>query len=457
MSTTDSSRRSIALPHAREAELAVIGTILTSPTSVFEVSGSLRSDRFFVDLHRDIIQAISDLVQEQSLPDMVKVGEKLRQTMPNFELVGYEGLKEFLTYSTDPANLQSYLEDISRYWEIREMVQVFADLSYRGRDVASADVPAFMAEVEEKMNKLQESRSVGGLRPASEILKETVAQLEKLVDDPDSMQGTTSGFSDLDKVTAGWHEGELIILAARPAMGKTALALNFAANAAIKAQKVVAFFSLEMPSSQLMQRLLAMTASIEGHKFRSGAMDSRDFSRLYEAVQHYNIDRIQFDDTGGINVLDLATRCRKLKREKRALDLIIIDYLQLMTGGPSINSKGSRELEIAFISRSLKSLAKELKCPIIALSQLNRALENRPDKRPKVSDLRESGSIEQDADLVLFVYRDEVYHKDSPDKGVAEVIIGKNRHGSLDTIKVAFDGRYTRFHSLAPNYVKSPS
>jgi replicative DNA helicase len=240
-------------------------------------------------------------------------------------------------------------------------------------------------------------------------------------------------------------------------MGKTALALNFAANAAIRSNKVVAFFSLEMPSSQLMQRLLSMASSIEGHKFRSGEMNERDFGKLYEAVREYNTDRIQFDDTGGINVLDLATRCRKLKREKKALDLIIIDYLQLMTGGPSINSKGSRELEIAFISRSLKSLAKELKCPIIALSQLNRALENRPDKRPKVSDLRESGSIEQDADLVLFVYRDEVYHKDSQDKGIAEVIIGKNRHGSLDTIKVAFDGRYTRFHSLAPGYVKSPS
>jgi replicative DNA helicase len=447
---TETVRKNLALPHSREAELAIIGSVLVSPSSIFESVETLRPEYFYHDTHREIVAAIVDLARDQVPPDLPAVAERLRKTMPTFELVGYEGLKEFLSYSSDPANIPSYIESVKHYWELREMVQVFGDIAVRGRNVPEADVPLFLSEIEEKMMKLQESRNVGGLVSASEVVRATVGQLERLLDDPTAMQGVPSGFTKLDEVTSGWQAGDLVILGARPAMGKTAFALNLAANAALRFDKVVAFFSLEMPASQLMQRLLAMAASIESHKFRSGEMDTRDFDRLYEAVKEYDTDRIQFDDSSGINVLDLVSRCRKLKREKKQLDLVIIDYLQLMTAGPSLGFKNaSRELEIAFISRSLKGLAKELKCPVIALSQLNRTLENRPDKRPKAADLRESGSIEQDADLVLFLYRDEVYNKDSADKGIAEVIIGKNRHGSLDTIKLAFDGRFTRFHNLA--------
>ncbi len=450
MAKTETVRRNLALPHSREAELAIIGSIFVSPSCILESVESLRPEYFHNEIHREVATAIVELARDQVLPDLPAVAERLRQKMPNFELVGYDGLKEFLSYGADSANLSTYIESVKKYWELREMVQVFGDISARGRSIPEGDVPAFLSEIEEKMMKLQESRSVGGLLPASDVVKATVSQLERLLDDPTAMQGVPSGFTALDSVTSGWQAGDLIILGARPAMGKTAFALNLVANAALRHDKVVAFFSLEMPASQLMQRLLAMAASIESHKFRSGEMDTRDFDRLYEAVKEYNTDRIQFDDSSGINVLDLVSRCRKLRREKKQLDLVVIDYLQLMTAGPSMGFKNaSRELEIAFISRSLKGLAKELKCPVIALSQLNRTLENRPDKRPKAADLRESGSIEQDADLILFLYRDEVYNKDSTDKGIAEVIIGKNRHGSLDTVKLAFDGRFTRFHNLA--------
>jgi len=233
-------------------------------------------------------------------------------------------------------------------------------------------------------------------------------------------------------------------------MGKTALALNIATHAAIKYERVVAFFSLEMSSEQLMQRILATTSRIESHKFRNGDITSSELERLYPEAQALQCDRLFFDDTAGISITELASRCRKLKREKGALDLIFVDYLQLMSAAPAGGRQpANREREISIISMGLKALAKELRCPVIALSQLNRGLEQRPDKRPRPADLRESGSIEQDADMIMFVYRDEVYHPETPDKGVAEIIIGKNRHGALATVKLAFQSDFTSFHNLA--------
>jgi replicative DNA helicase len=232
-------------------------------------------------------------------------------------------------------------------------------------------------------------------------------------------------------------------------MGKTSLALNFAANAVFLHQKTVAFFSLEMSNAQLMQRMLATAAKIESHKFRDGKMTSEELGRLYPEAASFQTDKLLLDDSPGISIIDLASRCRKVKREKGALDMVIVDYLQLMSAHTSSKGSQNREREISIISMGLKSLAKELSCPVIALSQLNRGLEQRPDKRPRPSDLRESGSIEQDADQILFVYRDEVYNKDSPDKGIAEIIIGKNRHGSIDTVKLAFQSSFTSFHNLA--------
>ena len=248
--------------------------------------------------------------------------------------------------------------------------------------------------------------------------------------------------------TSGFQPSDLVILAARPAMGKTMLALNFAAHAAVNAKKKVAFFSLEMTSPQLMQRILANAARIEVGKFRKGDMTADELDRLWQESVHLSTDNLMFDDTPGLSFSDLRSRCRKMKRE-RGCDLVIIDYLQLMTAGNVANAKGSRELEIAYISRGLKGLAKELSAPIIALAQLNRGLEQRPDKRPRSSDLRESGSIEQDADMIMFVYRDEVYNKETTEKGIAEIIIGKNRHGSTDpAIKLAFQSEFMAFHNL---------
>lgn len=331
---------------------------------------------------------------------------------------------------------------------MRLVIEACAEIVTRGKKVAGANVDEFLSFAESKFTQLAESRITTGLVPSAHVVRETILELEKLFQNPGKVTGIPSGFTDLDKITAGFQASDLIILAARPAMGKTSLALNFAANAVFLFQKTVAFFSLEMSNSQLMQRMLATAAKIESHKFRDGKMSSDELGRLYPEAASFQTDKLLLDDFG-ISIIDLASRCRKVKREKGSLDMIIVDYLQLMSANAPSKGPQNREREISIISMGLKALAKEMSCPVIALSQLNRGLEQRPDKRPRPSDLRESGSIEQDADQILFVYRDEVYNKDSPDKGIAEIIIGKNRHGSTDTVKLAFQSNFTSFHNLA--------
>lgn len=438
------------LPYSKEAEQAVLGTILATPSSVLGCTEKIVADYFFDPHHKLIISAICDLMIENKPSDVTMVYGKLREKGDNLKIGDLEGVRRLLEFNARPELLGYWLDEVKRYWELRTVIEVCAEIVTRGKKVAGANVDEFLGYAESKFMQLAESRITSGLIPASSVLRETILDLEKLFQNPGKVTGVPSGFADLDKITAGFQPSDLIILAARPAMGKTAIALNFAAHAALKQQKTVAFFSLEMSNSQLMQRMLATAAKIESHRFRDGKMSSDELSRLYPEAASFQTDRLSLDDSPGISIVDLASRCRKLKRERGSLDLIIVDYLQLMSAG-QLGGKGaqSREREISVISMGLKSLAKELNCPVIALSQLNRGLEQRPDKRPRPSDLRESGSIEQDADLILFVYRDEVYNKESPDKGIAEVIIGKNRHGSIDTVKLAFQSTYTSFHNLA--------
>jgi replicative DNA helicase len=438
------------LPHSKEAEQAVLGTILATPSAVLGNTEKLVVEYFFDPSHQLIVAAICDLLMENKPTDVTLVYGKLREKGDNLKIGDLEGVRRLLEFNARPELLGYWLDEVKRYWELRSVIEVCAEIVSRGKKVAGANVDEFLGYAESKFMQLAESRITSGLVPASSVLRETILDLEKLFQNPGQVTGVPSGFTDLDKITAGFQPSDLIILAARPAMGKTAIALNFAAHAALRYQKNVAFFSLEMSNSQLMQRMLATASKIESHKFRDGKMSSDELSRLYPEAAAFQTDKLSLDDSPGISIIDLASRCRKLKRERGSLDLIIVDYLQLMSaGGAGGKGAQSREREISIISMGLKSLAKELNCPVIALSQLNRGLEQRPDKRPRPSDLRESGSIEQDADLIMFVYRDEVYNKESPDKGIAEIIIGKNRHGAIDTVKLAFQSTFTSFHNLA--------
>ena len=442
------SQSNLNLPFSEELEFSILGTIIAIPSCAIEYADQFRAEWFFMDQCRVIAEAIVELLGEQIPPNLVSISERLRFNNMLLEAGDVDGLSNLVNFAGNPENLGHWIVELKRYWELRLVVEKCSELASRGRRVAGATIDSFLQEAESVFMQLAEAKGTAGLRKSSEVLKETLTALTNAIANKGGgITGIPSGFTEFDKLTSGLQPSDLIILAARPAMGKTALALNFAAHAAVVAKKSVAFFSLEMSCEQLMQRILAMSSKIEAGKFRKGDMTTEELDRLYQEASNFNTDKLMLDDTASISLSDLRSRCRKMKRE-RGCDLIIIDYLQLMTAGPGLTTKGSRELEVAHISRGLKALAKELSAPVIALAQLNRGLEQRPDKRPKSSDLRESGSIEQDADMVMFVYRDEYYNKDSPEKGIAELIIGKNRHGALDTIKLAFQPEFTAFHNL---------
>jgi replicative DNA helicase len=422
---------------------------LATPSALTNLGGKLNPEYFFDPKYRIIAQAMVELLEENKPADVTLVYGKLREQGLNLKVGDLEGLRELLEYNARPEHLDDLLIELKKYWELRTVIEVCSEIAARGKKVAGANIGEFLNYAESKFMELSQAHLPGSLIPSAVVLKETISELEKHLEQPGRVTGVPSGFVDLDHVTAGFQPSDLIILAARPAMGKTALALNFAVQAALKHQRVVAFFSLEMSNIQLMQRMLSTASKVESHKFRSGYMNEEELERLYPEAAKFQNQHLLLDDTPGLSLLDLASRARKAKRERGRLDFIIIDYLQLMTAGVGGSKNQNREREISMISMGLKNLAKELSCPVMALSQLNRGLEQRPDKRPRPSDLRESGSLEQDADQIYFIYRDEVYNKESLDKGVAEIIIAKNRHGSTETIKLAFQSHFTSFHNLA--------
>lgn len=442
------SKKPTASPHSLEAEMAVIGAILSTPSCAFEHADKLVPEYFFLESHRVIVQSMVELMQESIPPDLINVHERLRFHGEHENVGDFDGLKKFLDCAANPENVGYWGLQVKQYWELRLVVEKCTELAARGSEIAGANVEAFLSEAEQTFARLAESRVTTGLVSSQDVVKDTMLQLEDILNNPGNTTGVPTGFVDLDDITSGFQPSDLIILAARPAMGKSSLALNFASHAAITRKKYVALFSLEMSNHQLMQRMLSTAAKVHTHKFRDGKLTADELNRLYPEVANFCTDTLMLDDSPGISIVDLQSRCRKMKREKGHLDMVIIDYLQLMTAGPAAKNI-SREREISIISWGLKALAKEMNCPVIALSQLNRGLEQRHgDKRPKPSDLRESGSIEQDADMILFIYRDEVYNKDSEEKGIAEIIIGKNRHGPMTTVKLAFHSEFTSFHNL---------
>ena len=436
-------------PHDIEAEQAVIGSMLTDSDAVMAAVEKLRAESFYREDNKLIFEAIVNLYNRSEPVDLVTVKDEL-SSMGNFEKVGgFEYLAILPDKVPTTANVQKYIDIVEEKATLRKLIKTaneIIDLGYNPTE----DVEDIMAGAEKKIFDIIQNKNQKSYTPIKDVLIESFTKLEELYNQKSKITGVPTGFVDLDDKTAGLHGSDLILIAARPAMGKTAFALNIAANAAIRSNTPVAIFNLEMSKDQLVNRILCIEAMVDSNKIMTGKLEEDDWSKLASVVGPISDSGIYIDDTPGISIMEIRTKCRKLKMEKN-IGLIVIDYIQLIQGSNN-RKNGSREQEIAEISRSLKILAKELNVPVIALSQLSRAVEQRPDHRPMLSDLRESGSIEQDADIVMFLYRDDYYNPDSEEKDISEVIIAKHRAGSTGTVQLLWMGNYTKFVNLARGY-----
>jgi replicative DNA helicase len=434
-------------PQSIEAEQAVLGGLMLSPEAINLLGDLLASDDFYLNSHRIIYRSIIELSEKNQPFDAITIGEWLSANNLSAKAGGTEYLIDLVSQTPSAANIRAYAEIVREKSVLRQMIEAGTEIVNKGFDPEGRDIRELLSDAEQSVFRIAEqgARAKKSFVAVKDAAKDAYEQIIKRFENQGSLSGLPSGFSELDELTSGLQKQDLIILAARPAMGKTTLALNIAEYAAVKTKKAVAVYSMEMSSGQLAQRLLSSIGRINANNLRSGSLEEEDWSRLSMAIKMLTNSKIFIDDTPALSPQELAFRARRLKREND-LGLIVVDYLQLMQVP---GSKENRATEISEISRSLKALAKELDIPIIALSQLNRGLESRTDKRPVMSDLRESGGIEQDADIILFIYRDEYYNKDSQDKGLAEVIISKHRNGSTGMFKLKFFGEYTRFDNLA--------
>ena len=430
-------------PHDIDAEQAVLGSMLTDKEAVNAAIESLKEDAFYRDDNRIIFQAIVNLYSKSEPIDIITLKDEL-ESMDKFEQVGgYEYLASLPDKVPTTANVQEYIKIVEEKSILRNLIKTANEIIELGYD-PTEDVEDIMDGAEKKIFDIMQSKNQKGYTPIKDVLVESFTKLEELYNRKQHITGVPTGFAELDYKTAGLHGSELILVAARPAMGKTAFALNLATNAALRGNAPVAIFSLEMSKDQLVNRILCSEAMVDSNKVRTGKLDEDDWVKLAGAIGPLSEAEMYIDDTPGISVMEIRTKCRKLKMEKN-IGLVVIDYLQLVQGN---KRTASREQEISEISRSLKILAKEINVPVIALSQLSRAVEQRPDHRPMLSDLRESGAIEQDADIVMFLYRDDYYNKESEKKDIAEVIIAKQRDGQTGTVELLWMGNYTKFVNL---------
>ena len=435
-------------PHDIDAEQAVLGSILTDKDAVAEAIETLKEEDFYRDDNKAIFEAVLNLYSKSEPVDIITLKDEL-ESMGKFEQVGgFEYLANLPDKVPTTANVQKYIKIVEEKSLLRNLIKTaneIIDLGYSSTE----DVEDIMDNAERKIFDIMQRKSQKGYTPIKDVLVESFTKLEELYNRKQHITGVPTGFVELDYKTAGLHGSELILVAARPAMGKTAFALNIAANAALRGNVPVAIFSLEMSKDQLVNRILCGEAMVDSNKVRTGKLEEDDWVKLAGAIGPLSEAEIYIDDTPGISIMEIRTKCRKLKMEKN-IGLVVIDYLQLVQG--SNKRSGSREQEISEISRSLKILAKEINVPVIALSQLSRAVEQRPDHRPMLSDLRESGAIEQDADIVMFLYRDDYYNKESEKKDIAEVIIAKQRGGSTGTVELLWMGNYTKFVNLEKRF-----
>ena len=431
-------------PHDEDAEQAVLGSMLTDNDAVMAAVEVLKEDAFYREDNKIIYQAILNLYSKSEPIDIITLKDEL-ESMGKFEQVGgFEYLASLPDKVPTTANVQKYIKIVEEKSVLRNLIKTANEIIELGYN-PTEDVEDIMDGAEKKIFDIMQSKNTKSYTPIKDVLVESFTNLEKLYNQKQHVTGVPTQFYDLDDKTAGLHGSDLILVAARPAMGKSAFALNIATNAAVRAKVPVAIFSLEMSKEQMTSRILCSEAMVDSNKVRTGKLDEEDWTKLAEAIGPLSEAGVYIDDTPGISVMEIRTKCRKLKMEKN-IGLVVIDYLQLISGSNKRN--GSREQEISEISRSLKVLAKELNVPVIALSQLSRAVEQRDDHRPMLSDLRESGAIEQDADIVMFLYRDDYYNKESAEKDIAEVIIAKQRGGSTGTVKLYWMGNYTKFVNI---------
>lgn len=432
-------------PHNVEAERAVIGAMMLNADAIMVCSELLTSDEFYQQQYGIIFDALVEMYKDGVGADLVTLQNKLREKEVTPELYSVEYLGELLASVPTSANVKFYAEIVHEKAVLRRLIRVSEQVT-KDCYMDSQPLEDILEDTEKSVFDVIQQRGGSEFEPIRDVVLRTLDSIEKAAKQKGNITGLETGFRDLDAKTAGLQKSDLILIAARPAMGKTAFVLNIAEYVALHSNSTIALFSLEMSKEQLVKRMLAMNSMVDSQKIRTGDLEDDDWDKLVGSVRKIGNSNLVIDDTSGITASELRSKCRKLKIEQ-GLDLVIIDYLQLMTGAGKRRSD-SRQQEISDISRSLKVMARELNVPVIALSQLSRAVESRPDKRPMLSDLRESGAIEQDADIVMFIYRDEYYNPDSEKKGVAEVIVAKQRSGPTGPVELAWLSQYTKFGNL---------
>lgn len=431
------------LPHSVEAEQSVIGSMIMDRDAILAASELLTGEDFYNRQYGILFEAMVELNDEGSPVDLVTLQNRLREKDVPPEVSSLEFVRELITAVPTSANIKYYANIVAEKATLRRLIRLneeIANTCYAGKE----SLEYILDDTEKKVFQLVQKRTLDDYVPIRQVVMNALDRIETAAKNKGSVTGVPTGFIDLDYRTAGMQPSDLILIAARPSMGKTAFELNLAEYMAFKKNLTVAVFSLEMSKEQLVNRLFSLEAGVDAQKLRTGQLNDHDWERLIEGAGVIGKSNLIIDDTPGISIAELRSKCRKYKLEHN-LDIIMIDYLQLMTGS---GRSESRQLEIADISRSLKGLARELNVPVIALSQLSRAVEQRPDHRPMLSDLRDSGAIEQDADVVMFLYRDDYYNHDSDKKGILEVIIAKQRNGPIGTVELAWLPEYTKFANL---------
>ncbi|MGZ2497812.1 replicative DNA helicase [Ralstonia sp. 151470066-2] len=436
-------------PHSIEAEQSVLGGLLLDNAAWDRIADFINEGDFYRYDHRLIFHHIGKLISQAKPADVITVYEQLQVVGKAEEVGGLAYLNALAQNTPSAANIRRYAEIVRDRGVLRQLVTISDEISAGAFNPQGRDVRQLLDEAESKVFAIAEEGARGqkGFLEIQPLLTQVVERIDELYhrDNQSDITGVPTGFVDLDRMTSGMQGGDLIIVAGRPSMGKTAFSLNIGEHVAVEQGLPVAVFSMEMAGTQLAMRMLGSVGRLDQHRLRTGRLLDEDWPRLTHAIQKMNDAQLFIDETPALNPMELRARSRRLARQCGQLGLIVIDYLQLMSGS---GGGENRATEISEISRSLKGLAKELNCPVIALSQLNRSLEQRPNKRPVMSDLRESGAIEQDADVILFIYRDQVYNPDSPDKGTAEIIIGKQRNGPIGTVRLTFLGEYTKFDNF---------